>query len=289
MQVFLSWSKPRSHAACLAFYEWLPDVLQSVTPWMSSEDIASGSGWNQEIRRALEASNYGILFVTRENHDQPWLMFEAGALAKHVSNDARVVPLIVDDELEPNALVGPLGQLQARKSTKDNIFRLVKDLDSACEGSLDTGRLRRCFDAHWDSLEKKLTSLPDAEGEAPELKPDELIQEMYNMLRSMKRDDAISRRYTRGRPTGKFSSAHELRHYIPSNFVSESSRSRFDQNLEAAIDRFGLSPLEVAKLVKFWLDVQVGNTTGMFIELKREGSENLIVKVSKDGEMTVAE
>jgi len=110
MRIFLSWSGQRSRKAAEAFHLWLPDVLQSVHPWMSSEDICSGAGWNQQIRTALNDSNFGIVFVTRDNRESVWLMFEAGALAKHV-DEARVVPLIVDDELTPAMLNGPLGQL----------------------------------------------------------------------------------------------------------------------------------------------------------------------------------
>lgn len=189
MDVFLSWSGNRSRKAAEAFYNWLPDVLQSVRPWMSSEDICSGSGWNQQIRSALNKSNFGIVFVTRDNRESTWLMFEAGALAKHV-DEARVVPLIVDDELTPVMLSGPLAQLQAREANEDKIRRLIRDINFSAEVRLSDDRVDRCFDANWHRLKSRLDDLPDAEGEKPELNQNAMIEQILTILRSESRKNS---------------------------------------------------------------------------------------------------
>jgi hypothetical protein len=51
---------------------------------MSAEEIRSGDRWNSEIASALDDTNFGIVRVTRANQHSPWLIFEAGALAKSV-------------------------------------------------------------------------------------------------------------------------------------------------------------------------------------------------------------
>ena len=184
MQVFLSWSTERSRHAASVFRDWLPDVLQSVKPWMSSEDIESGASWNQEIRVALENSHFGILFVTRENWNSSWLMFEAGAIAKQFRS-ARVVPLIVDAELKPSDLEGPLVQLQARKYEKDSVCRLVQDLNNTCESKVDPNRLLRLFDRQWQDLEAKMSDLPSPHGKVPDRGEHEKIDEILRILRQV--------------------------------------------------------------------------------------------------------
>lgn len=81
MKLFLSWSGPASHKIAETFREWLPLILQHVEPYISSE-INKGARWTSDIALELQSSNFGLIFVTPENRDAPWIMFEAGALAK---------------------------------------------------------------------------------------------------------------------------------------------------------------------------------------------------------------
>src|ERR1017187_9800498 len=105
MRVFISWSGERSQRIANILRSWLPGVLQAVKPYFSPDDIAKGTRWSTEIAKELEASRIGLLVLTSENLDAPWLMFEAGALAKNLER-SKVCPILFG--LEPTDVTGPL-------------------------------------------------------------------------------------------------------------------------------------------------------------------------------------
>jgi hypothetical protein len=106
MRVFLSWSGHRSRAVAEALRDWLPDVLQVVQPWLSSEDIPLGVRWASEIARMLSDADTGIICLTRDNIHSQWLNFEAGALSKQLATPLCVYAL----DLGPADITGPLAQ-----------------------------------------------------------------------------------------------------------------------------------------------------------------------------------
>jgi hypothetical protein len=93
-------------------------VVQHVEPWMSEEDIPTGTRWNDQVATELERTNFGIICLTRANQERPWLLFEAGALAKSVKV-SRVVPLCID--LLPADITGPLATFQAISMNEDGM------------------------------------------------------------------------------------------------------------------------------------------------------------------------
>jgi len=69
-------------------------VIQSVKPFLSSNDIRSGQRWFSEIGKELQNTKFGILCLTPSNKEAPWILFEAGAISKIV-DESRVVPLLI--------------------------------------------------------------------------------------------------------------------------------------------------------------------------------------------------
>ena len=80
MKIFLAWSGDRSRRVANALKEWLEDLLDDTVCWESEYDIESGAYWHNEILKAVEESKAGILCLTSDMFDAPWVMFEAGAL-----------------------------------------------------------------------------------------------------------------------------------------------------------------------------------------------------------------
>ena len=118
MKVFLSWSGHKSHQVALVLRDWLPSVIQSLTPYVSSEDIDKGARWSTDIAKELEDSTFGILCVTKDNLEAPWLLFEAGALSKMMDKSS-VCPFIFD--LKRAEVKGPILQFQSTIFDKDDV------------------------------------------------------------------------------------------------------------------------------------------------------------------------
>ena len=76
MKVFLSWSGERSRLVATLLDEWLRCVLQAIRPWISTKDIDRGSLWFSEIQDQLQDVTTGIICLTQENKEKPWILFE---------------------------------------------------------------------------------------------------------------------------------------------------------------------------------------------------------------------
>lgn len=188
MQVFVSWSGTRSRTVASALREWLPNVIQSVDPFMSSKDIAAGNRWQTEIASRLDSSIFGLVCVTRENQHSPWLNFEAGALAKTVVS-ARVVPIAID--LTPADIDLPLAQFQAQTLDRDGIWKTVVSINEHSEPPLSDAALQGSFEKWWPALETQLDVTMNADEDdetVPERKDRELLEEVLDTVRDLARN-----------------------------------------------------------------------------------------------------
>lgn len=189
-EIFISWSGPQSKFVAEALYDWIPRVIQSVNPWMSSEDIHAGDRWFIEISKKLENSDFGIICITPENLTSPWLLFEAGALAKTITDENFVCPYLI--KLNPTDFKSPLNHFQSVKATEDDTFKLIKSINNVLgEDSLNEGQLKDTFNHFWPGLSTKLENLPNSEVEE-ELKRDDsdILSEILELVRSITRSDA---------------------------------------------------------------------------------------------------
>ena len=158
MEVFISWSGDRSGKVAEALRDWLPNVIQSVTPFMSASDIEKGSRWPNDLAIHLEKSQFGLVCLTPENLGAPWLLFEAGALSKSMDN-SRVVPYLYG--VSQTLLQGPLAQFQAASATRTSTLEVIKSINEASgESGLEPTRVEHAFDTWWPKLEDTFTKYP---------------------------------------------------------------------------------------------------------------------------------
>jgi len=185
MKVFISWSGALSNSLAESFRTWLPGALQSVKPYFTPSDIEKGSRWSSEISKELEASDVGILFITRENITSSWLIYEAGALSKRLEK-SKVCPVIFG--ISPNDLPGPLRQFQATEFNKDDFHKLLKTINqSSSEIKLGDSVLDEVFEMWWPRLEQKLNSTLSAnkvDNKLTPIRPDrDLLEEILELSR----------------------------------------------------------------------------------------------------------
>lgn len=147
--------------AC-AFRDWLPSVLQSVKPYVSAEDIDKGARWSTDIAQELKESSFGLICVTRDNLQAPWVNFEAGALSKTFEK-AKVCPLLFN--VKRSEVQGPLLQFQSVIYEKEEIEKLVLSINNCLpdDERLEDARLKKVFGVWWPELKAQLDSLKKEE------------------------------------------------------------------------------------------------------------------------------
>ena len=163
MEIFISWSGLKSKAAASAIREWIQDVFQGVKPWMSESDIDPGKRWLNELQSKLNTFSSGIICVTRQNLNAPWILFETGCIAKKIDAPF-VIPVLLD--LTPSDLGrSPLSMFMSLSINEEDILSLVSTINKSlpAERKIPEVRLRKIFDKWWPDLEKKLKNLPDDE------------------------------------------------------------------------------------------------------------------------------
>lgn len=187
MKVFISWSGEKSKAVAAVLHEWIPGILNNAKPWMSDLDIESGQDWNQRITGELGSTSFGIICITPENQDRPWLNYEAGAISKQVNGDeTRVAPLLIDFT-NPTDLTGPLTKFHARLANQDGIRRLVLDMNAQLTEPLREEILARTFSALWPQLSTQLDRIDGAHPSPQALRrePREVMEEVLTLVRGI--------------------------------------------------------------------------------------------------------
>ncbi|QDU30594.1 hypothetical protein ETAA8_57400 [Anatilimnocola aggregata] len=181
MRVFVSWSGPRSQKVGEALSKFIRRVLQRTEPWYSKNSIRSGRLAYDELVKALIGTKFGILCVTADNWERPWLNFEAGALLRSVEA-TQVTPYLLD--IKPSQLQAPLNLFQARAANQSDTLELCRDINTALgSDSLPPNELNDHFEKWWPELESQLNAIESTGAEPPKA-PDEkqLILEMREML-----------------------------------------------------------------------------------------------------------
>ncbi len=194
MKVFISWSGKTSRGVAEALRNWLPDVLQAVEPFVSSYDIGAGDRFPETLQRELAETHVGVLCLTPANHQAPWVLFEAGALAKTFESSSQaktpesvslaktleeghICPYLIN--LAPHELKQPLSLYQAKTADKSGTLELLKSINKRLgKGQISDARLEKSFERWWPDLKVSLESIE------VELAPAQAFQHFFLIQKS---------------------------------------------------------------------------------------------------------
>ncbi|MEU1420494.1 TIR domain-containing protein [Kitasatospora sp. NPDC005751] len=221
----MSWSGQRARMTAEALRSWLPDVLQHVDPWLSSQDISAGGRATQEIATKLSEANFGIICTTPENQSSSWLNFEAGAVSNQVGG--YVVPFLIG--MRVAELTSPLSQFQAvLGDNEDEVLKFLTDLNSASgTPAIPRDRLDRAFRRSWPEFESRMRDirvLPSRGGSSDTVKRSEadMTEEILLITRSLDHRMAEIEKYTLQAEGAPLRPTREVRRISEEKFIASS-------------------------------------------------------------------
>ena len=159
MDIFISWSGQLSNKLARILQEYIPNIIQQTVPFVSSEDLRKGQRWEKEIGEKLKNTNFGIICLTNDNYEEPWILFEAGALSKQL-DESTVCPILFD-AIDPTDLIeNPISQFQYTRFVKSDFHKLFRDINERLGNSKVKEKvLDKAFNAWWPKLQKKVSDI----------------------------------------------------------------------------------------------------------------------------------
>lgn len=278
MKVFISWSGEKSKEIASVFKEWVPAVIQAAKPYFSPNDVDKGARWSNEIAAELESSRIGLICLTDDNLQAPWLMFEAGALSKSMEK-ARVCPMLFG--VEPTDLAGPLVQFQAAPFSKEEVHKVIKTINAQLgDQALEISVIDSVFAKWWPELDEKIQKIlaKERKKSGSELRSDrDLLEEVLKISRTLYvRDQEQPRsRIERGMPMRSIAELIDRQVDLASEMMKIATDS---QSLGIVLDHCSRSiqllirfmPEELQRRSFSQLDSVINNLTNRIKELQEQ-------------------
>ena len=189
MDVFISWSRSRSRRLALLLKTWIELVVPQTRPWCS-RDLEPGARWALDLATKLGSAGFGILCMTPENLNAPWLHFEAGAISGRVGGN-KTCPLLF--RVQATNLPAALGQFQAISFNREGMWRLAENL-STLSGDKRKGSWERTFEKFWPDLEKDVNEVLDAAEVSPFIQGFETLKNCAEIMVDLAKHPLDSKR-----------------------------------------------------------------------------------------------
>jgi hypothetical protein len=257
VKIFISWSKSASQSVAEAFAAWLPRVIQECEPFISS-DTEKGDAWFDTIEKNLAEARVGVLFLTPQNQNEPWLNYEAGALRTLRSgNMKRLCAVFVG--MKTADYTGPLKNFQMTNFADEaDMLKLMRSINGTMERPLEARRLEEEFGEKWsrlvaDTQEAVQNASAEGAGDAPTEQhtrsAEDKLDEVLDLLREMQRKRSV---------------------------VSTGHMKRAEQAMREAVDRKDAEALASSILGKYLLD-ESGLNLGEVVQFGMNDGECTVV------------
>ncbi|EGQ5293756.1 toll-Interleukin receptor [Enterobacter cloacae] len=275
MKVFISWSGQRSKVVAEIFSDWLKCVIQASQPWISTRDIDRGAIWFSEINDKLKDVSVGVVFLTQENKNKPWILFETGALAKGLTTN-RVCTFLID--LKPEDLQDPLAQFNHTTPNENSVWELTRTINTCLlEKALDERILKQVFNTYWPQFEQSFdTALND-------FPPDEVVppRSEQDILSEILNNTRVLTQRVRALENSKTEASGII---IENNFISKKRPSwalqkkisdmvksgtySEDEIVSSLGEKFAIPVDEIREIVRFYIHKYNNNNGDMSIAEK---------------------
>lgn len=238
MDIFISWSGTRSRKVAELLKGWLKCVIQAANPWVSAHDIDRGTVWFSTIAEKLSRTKFGIICLTQENKNQPWILFEAGAIAKGVAAN-HVCTLLID--LEPTEVENPLAQFNHTVAgQRQSMWELVRTINKQLQDeALPEQILTNVFGTYWPQFDRAYRKILSEEVVTPEKRSQEdLLSEILSTVRSVGRQVQqveADNRFIRGRL--RWEKIKEYQHHIELIRQKVEAKRKFQEQMEEEMTR----------------------------------------------------
>lgn len=180
--IFISWSGERSRKIAEELSHFLQRVIHTAKPFVSSNDIDKGDLWLSTLADKLSKSSIGIVCLTAENKNKPWILFEAGAIYKGLSKN-RVCTLLID--INPNDIKYPLGGFQRTiLEHEPDFYALIQTINSSMDFSIQNDVLRDSFNAHYNKFKDKCREIKTSIIESP-IDGEGLVEQIDELKRTI--------------------------------------------------------------------------------------------------------
>jgi hypothetical protein len=154
--LFVSWSGPRARSLAEALSQWLPGVLPTYRPWISSRQ-RRGTDWAAVLFERIAAARATVVCLTSDSIAAPWMLFEAGLLGARGDRPLALYVLDVEqDELASSAV----GAFPAFPATERGTAGLVELLNGSSDHPLPEENVATYLAGSWSDLERQLSCVP---------------------------------------------------------------------------------------------------------------------------------